>query len=117
MAGAEALIDVPFDAEVSRVALSNDLMAMIWRTMMADLWMGNVEPGTTDEEIKEFLIKYGFPPFDAIEHIEGDGSRPAVLLTFAGVGPEALRHLQPRVHDMFWKNHKINVQVMKDRSE
>lgn len=83
---------------------------------MADLWIGNVEAGTADEEIKDFLIKYGFLPFDAIEHNEGEGSRPAVKVSFAAVGPEALRRLQPRVRDMFWKNRKLNVQVMPDRS-
>jgi RNA recognition motif-containing protein len=27
---------------------------------MADLWVGNVEESTSDDEIREFLIKYGF---------------------------------------------------------
>jgi hypothetical protein len=31
---------------------------------MADVVMGNVEAGTSDEDIKAFLVKYGFPPFD-----------------------------------------------------
>lgn len=84
---------------------------------MADLWIGNVEPGTTDQEIEEFLSKYGFPPFDAITHIAGEGSRPAILLSFGSVGPETLRRLQPRVHNMFWKNRKIVVQVVRDHSQ
>ena len=84
---------------------------------MADLWIGNIETGTSDQEIKEFLTRYGFPPFDGIKHIPGEGSRPAVVVSFEGLGPEMLRRLQPRVHDMFWKNRKIHVQVMKDRSE
>jgi hypothetical protein len=84
---------------------------------MADLWIGNVASGTSDEEIKNFLIKYGFPPFDAIEHIPGEGTHPAVRVTFNNVSPEALRHLQPRIHDIFWKNKTINVQVMVQHSE
>lgn len=28
---------------------------------MADLWIGNIETGTSDQEIKEFLTRYGFP--------------------------------------------------------
>jgi len=82
---------------------------------MAELLLGNVEGGTSDDEIKAFLVKYGFPAFDAIEHMPGDGSRPAVLLTFKDVAPETLRSLQPRIHDMFWKNRKISVQVMAER--
>ncbi|MFL9913790.1 RNA recognition motif domain-containing protein [Paraburkholderia sp. RL17-337-BIB-A] len=84
---------------------------------MADLWIGNIETGTSDQEIKEFLTRYGFPPFDRIKHIPGEGSRPAVVVNFEGLDPEMLRRLQPRVHNMFWKKRKINVQVMKDRSE
>ncbi|MGF6920598.1 RNA-binding protein [Paraburkholderia sp. 40] len=82
---------------------------------MADLWVGNVEEDASDDEIREFLIKYGFPPFDEIRRIPGSGSRPAVQLTFKDVGPEILRRLQPRVHDMFWKNRKLVVQVMPER--
>jgi hypothetical protein len=82
---------------------------------MAELLLGNVESGTPDDEIKAFLVKYGFPAFDAIEYMPGDGSRPAVLLTFKDVASETLRSLQPRIHDMFWKNRKINAQVMDER--
>jgi hypothetical protein len=74
--------------------------------------IGNVDPGATDDEIKQFLVKYGFPEYDGIEHIPGDGSRPAVLLTFADATSESLRSLQSRVQDLFWHNRKINVQVM-----
>jgi hypothetical protein len=79
---------------------------------MAALMIGNVDPEATDDEIKQFLVKYGFPEYDGIEHIPGDGSRPAVLLTFADATSESLRSLQSRVQDLFWHNRKINVQVM-----
>jgi hypothetical protein len=79
---------------------------------MASLMVGNVDAEATDDEIKQLLVKYGFPPFDAIEHLPGDGSRPAVLLTFADATSDSLRLLQPRVQDLFWHNRKIHVQVM-----
>jgi len=82
---------------------------------MAELLMGNVETGTSDEDIKAFLVKYGFPPFDEIEHMPGDGSRPAVLLTFKDAGPAALNSLLPRIQDMFWKNRKIHAHVVNER--
>lgn len=82
---------------------------------MAELLLGNVESGTPDDEIKAFLVKYGFPAFDAIEHMPGDGSRPAVLLTFKDVAAETLRSLQPRIQNMFWKNRTISAQVMDER--
>lgn len=82
---------------------------------MADLLMGNVDAGATDEEIKAFLVKYGFPPFDEIEHLPGDGSRPAVLLTFKDAAPATLTSLLPRIQDMFWKNRKLHVHVANER--
>ncbi len=84
---------------------------------MADLLIGNIEDGTSDDEIREFLVKYGFPVFDRIRQMPGDGSRPAVLLTFNDTEPAALRLLQPRIHHMFWKNRTINVIVMQERSD
>jgi hypothetical protein len=82
---------------------------------MARLLLGNVEPGTTDDEIRDFLVKYGFPPFDGISHEPGDGSRPSVVLTFSGLDASALFKLQQRVQDMFWKQRKISANIMRDR--
>jgi len=75
----------------------------------------NLEPGTTDDEIRDFLVKYGFPPYDQIEHEQGDGSRPAVMLTFAGTDPAALGDLQGRINGIHWKKRKISAHVMRDR--
>jgi hypothetical protein len=74
--------------------------------------MGNVDSSVSDEEIREFLLRYGFPEFDEIQHIAGDGSHPAVLLTFNDAPAQALRNLQPRIQDLFWHNRKIHVLVM-----
>ncbi|CAB3768495.1 RNA recognition motif domain-containing protein [Paraburkholderia humisilvae] len=84
---------------------------------MAELWVANIETDTTDEEIRQFLCGYGFPPFDSIQRVEGTGSRPAVLLGFGDVGAHALRNLQPRVNNLFWKNRTLTVQVMPEREE
>ena len=84
---------------------------------MAEVLLGNIEEDTSDEEIREFLIKYGFPSFDDIEHMRGDGSRPAVLLTFRDVEAEALRTLQPRIHGIFWKSRTIDLVIMNERED
>lgn len=81
---------------------------------MARLWIGNIEDNTTDEELQELLTKYGFPKYDAIERVAGDGSRPAAIFTFEAASPEGLQQLVPRIHDLFWKHRKITVQVMRD---
>jgi hypothetical protein len=82
---------------------------------MARLLLTNVEPGTSDDEIRDFLVKYGFPPFDAIAHEPGDGSRPSVLVNFPDTDPTALWKLQQRVHNMFWKKRKLQARILQDR--
>ncbi|RZL92205.1 MAG: RNA-binding protein [Variovorax sp.] len=81
---------------------------------MSRLLLVNLEPGTTDDEIRDFLVKYGFPSFDTIEHQPGDGSRPAVLLTFAATDATALANLQPRIQDVYWKKRKLGVRILRD---
>ena len=82
---------------------------------MARLILGNLEPGTTDDEIRDFLVKYGFPPFDEITHEAGDGSQPSVILTFGAIDAAAMTGLQQRVHDMFWKTRKVTARILQDR--
>lgn len=84
---------------------------------MGDLWLGNVEDGTTDDEIRQFLCNYGFPLADSLERIEGTGARPAVLVSFNSIEPHILRTMQPRIHNLFWKNRTLTVQVMPERDE
>jgi hypothetical protein len=80
---------------------------------MSRLLLGNIEPGTTDDEIRDFLVKYGFPPFDKIEHQAGDGSRPGALLTFDATDPATLGNLQKRIHDVYWKKRKLSAQILR----
>ncbi len=79
---------------------------------MAKIWIGNIGAEVTDDEIKELLLKYGFPSFDSIERIPGDGSQPAVILAFNGVDTAMLRYLQPRIQGLFWKNHRLDSHMM-----
>lgn len=79
---------------------------------MLRLLLGNIEPGTSDEELGEFLAKYGFPAWDEIEHVPGDGSRPAVMLSFGNIGSTALEKLSERIHHMFWKGRQLNAMVV-----
>ena len=78
---------------------------------MASLLIGNLDSGATDDDLRDLLARHGFRPWDAIEHIPGDASR-SVLVRYAGAPAEALRILQPKLHDLFWKGHKINVSVL-----
>jgi hypothetical protein len=84
---------------------------------MANLLIGNVDSSASDDDIRDLLARYGFPPCDSIEHMPGDGSRPAVLLRYGDAPAEALRSLQPRLQDLYWKSRKINVSVFEQRHE
>ena len=50
---------------------------------MERLWIANIAPETTDEELKALVTKYSGEPIECkeIQRVEGDGSRPAVLMT------------------------------------
>jgi hypothetical protein len=73
------------------------------------LWIGNIAPGTSDDEICAFVKKYAPDVTCAIiERVEGDGSRPAAMLEFGGSVEEIVR----RLNGMYWKERKLSVQSM-----
>jgi hypothetical protein len=43
----------------------------------------------------------------------GDGSRPVVMLEFQDAYDAALYQAQQRLHDMYWKNRALWVQVIR----
>ena len=80
--------------------------------MMADLWLGNIDETLTDEQIGEFLERYGFPPFDEIQRVHGAGSRPGAVVRFTTLPEEALRLLQPRIHNLYWNERALVAQLL-----
>ncbi len=80
---------------------------------MAALLINQVEDTTSDEDVRAFLVKYGFPAPDAVKRVPSEGDRPAVLVTFDSVTEPELQALLPRIHQMFWKNHTISALVMR----
>ncbi|HSC93775.1 MAG TPA: RNA-binding protein [Burkholderiales bacterium] len=77
------------------------------------LWIGNIEPGTSDEEVRAFVKKYA-PDLECtnIQHVEGDGSRPAAVLEFANPPLGALEGVSMRLNGMYWKNRALIVQTL-----
>ena len=73
------------------------------------LWIGNITPGTSDDEIRAFVKKY-VPDLEcvSIERVDGDGSRPAATLEVAGPVDAAVT----RLNGMFWKERKLVVQAL-----
>lgn len=84
---------------------------------MAELFLGNVEESVSDEEIGEFLVRYGFPHFSSIQRVHGTGSRPGAVVIFDHVSADGLRILQTRIHNLYWKDHTIVAQLLPGRDE
>lgn len=75
------------------------------------LWIGNLDPQTTDEELREFVGKYTKLEITGLVRHPGDGSRPAVMLELAGGDIVALDAAQRRLHGMYWKNRQLHVAI------
>ena len=77
------------------------------------LWMGNVAPGVSDDDIRAFVKKYA-PDFDcaSIQRVEGDGSRPAAVLDFPDASSTAIATIAMRLNGMYWKERQLYVQTV-----
>lgn len=82
---------------------------------MAHMMLTNVPDHTPDDELLAFLAKYGLPTPDEVEHLTGDGTRESVILVFNEIDESTLEHFRPRIHDIFWKDRRLVVNVMRDR--
>ena len=75
------------------------------------IWIGNVAPGTSDAELRDFLGKYGVGAIESIEQVPGDGSRPAVVVHVAAAA-DALMKATERLNGMYWKGRTLTVQTI-----
>jgi RNA recognition motif-containing protein len=77
------------------------------------LWIGNMAPGTTDDEVRALLKKYA-PDLECvgIERVEGTGTHPAVIAEFTGGTTMMLSNLALRLNGMYWKGRSLNCNTM-----
>jgi hypothetical protein len=76
------------------------------------LWIGNIAPGTSDEELGAFLEKYGAAAVLSVQHVPGDGTtRPAVMVEISAT-TEAASRLTQRLNGMYWKGRSLTVQAI-----
>jgi hypothetical protein len=80
---------------------------------MERLWIANIEPGTTDEELKELAKKYA-PDIECseIKRVDGDGSRPGAMVSFTGKKFDSLGKLALRLNGLYWKGRKLTSATM-----
>lgn len=77
-----------------------------------NLWIGNLPPETSDDDLSAFLQKYGLPPCASVLRAPGDGSRPGALVSFSGVERERLYEAAFRLNGLYWNSRSLTVQVM-----
>ena len=82
--------------------------------MSERLWIGNVPPEATDEEVVELAKKYSELDGKVVQHVEGDASRPARVLEFVGAPLGAVDKLALRLAGMYWKERQLHAFRMHD---
>ena len=76
------------------------------------LWVRNVSPDVTGDELNSLLRRYGAPRFDTMTAVANDDSRRGVVLTFDNVNALVLYQLARRLDGLFWKEHGLRVHVL-----
>jgi hypothetical protein len=77
------------------------------------LWIGNIAPEATDEELRALVAKYA-PGLEinAIQRVPGDGSRPAASISFVDTPFGSVEAIAMRLHRMHWKGRELYVQTL-----
>jgi RNA recognition motif-containing protein len=82
--------------------------------MAERLWIGNVPPDATDEEVIELAKKYSELEGKVVQRVDGDGTRPARVLEFVGAPLGKVDELALRLAGMYWKERKLHAFRMHD---
>jgi RNA recognition motif-containing protein len=76
--------------------------------MSEKIWVGNVPPEATDEELVELAKKYSELECKVVQRIDGDGTRPARVLEFVGAPLGAVDTLALRLAGLYWKERELH---------
>jgi len=75
------------------------------------LWLGNIDPEATDDELRELVRKYSKLEVARLVREPGDGSRPGAALEFDAGSQAALHEAARRLNGMYWKNQTLTAHV------
>jgi hypothetical protein len=80
---------------------------------MSRLWLTNVAPEASDDEIRALAKKYA-PQLEcaALQREAGDGTRPVAFITFTGGDLGDVERLAERLNGLFWKDRKLGCTTM-----
>jgi hypothetical protein len=75
---------------------------------MSRLWLTNVAPEASDDEIRALAKKYA-PQLDCVslQREGGEGPRPLAFMTFTGGEFGSVEQLAERLNGMYWKERKM----------
>ena len=82
--------------------------------MSERLWIGNVPPDVTDDEVIELVKKYSTLEGKVVQHVDGDGTRPVRVLEFVGAPLGDVDKLALRLAGMYWKERQLHAFRMHD---
>ena len=71
------------------------------------LWLGNIDPETTDDELRELVRKYTKLEISRVARKAGGGSRPGAVLEFDEGSADELYAVQRRLNGLHWKNRSL----------
>jgi len=83
---------------------------------MSRILLSNLDPGTSDEELRAFLARFGMPPCSRTEHVPCKATRLAVELQFGEIDFGSLCFFLARIRDIFWKGRQISAVMLRERS-
>jgi len=75
--------------------------------MSERLWIGNVPPEATDEELVELVNKYCGRGCKVVERVDADGARPGRMVEFADLAFGELDEIAHRIAGLFWKQRVL----------
>jgi hypothetical protein len=80
---------------------------------MSRLWLMNIPPEASDDEIRALAKKYA-PQLDCVmlQREPGDGTRPAAFLAFSGGELGSVETLAQRLDGLYWKERKLGCTTM-----
>jgi hypothetical protein len=75
--------------------------------MNAHLWISNVAPEASDDELVALVKKYCNRESEVVLRAEGDGTRPARMLEVSDLAFGDVEVMVRRINGLYWKNRML----------
>ena len=75
------------------------------------LWLVNLDPETTDDELRDLVRRMARLEVASLTRVPGDGVRAAVLLEFKSASRVALDYAQQQLNGLHWKDRSLTAYV------